>query len=201
MEPPTKNNTNRLLVIILVAIAAAGTVGWLLGRSKHDSVPATQSGSNSSNSSNTAPVNNATSTSNVKSLVSYTLPDAWTEGTCSNVPNTVYIIPNGTKLDCSANPSAPIKIYIDPQNTTDCQQLNNVQGVKMHVCISLYINGRKSLKAATVFPQSSSYSADTTVADYYIDTGKGVVKVEYTHTSDSDYQANFDQLANSIKVK
>ena len=39
------------------------------------------------------------------------------------------------------------------------------------------------------------------MSDYYINTGKGVVAIEYTYTSANDFQAGFDQLATSVKVK
>ncbi len=196
MEPPTKRNRDHtILIIVLILVLMAGALGWMLGRSGNNSMQSNPS------VSNTSPVNNTLNNSEVKSLVGYALPDGWNEDTCPSSANVVYIIPNGTSLDCNANPSAPIKIYKDPQNTNDCQQLNNIQGVKKHVCISLYINGRKSLKASTEYPKSSSYSVDTTISDYYIDTGKGVVKVEYTYTSSNDYQAGFDQLATSINIK
>jgi hypothetical protein len=110
-------------------------------------------------------------------------------------------VPNNASLNCSANPSSPIKIYVDRQYITDCQQLNSPQDVRKHVCISLYIDGHKSLKASTEYPKSSTYKTDTTISDYYIDTGKGVVKVEYTYTSNNDYQIGYDQLAMSLKVK
>ena len=37
---------------------------------------------------------------------------------------------------------------------------------------------------------------------YYIDTGKGVVKVEYIHdANNNEYQAGLEQLAKSVQVK
>jgi hypothetical protein len=85
---------------------------------------------------------------------------------------------------------------VDSQNTTDCAQLKptSTQGVRKHTCISLYISGHKSLKSFTD-------ANGTSAADYFINTGKGVVKVDYAYTSSNDYQAGFDQLATSVKVK
>lgn len=176
---------------ILALIVIGGFVGWRLGHNNNTS----------NNNSQGASTTNAADTA-VKSLVSYTLPDAWTENTCSSSATIIYIIPNGTSLNCSANPSAPVKIYVDSQNTTDCQQLmpTTTKGIKKHVCISLYISGHKSLKASTEYSSSSSYKTDTTISDYYINTGKGVIAVEYTYTSANDYQTGFDQLAMSVKV-
>ncbi len=175
---------------IIILIILAGLVVWLVGRPDNKSNSTTQSQSN-------------TSATSVKALVSYTPPDAWSEGTCSVASNTVYISPNGTTLDCSVNPSAPIKIYVDSQNTTDCQQLKpaSITGIKKHVCISLYIDGHKSLKASTTYSSGSSYPTDTTISYYYINTGNGVVAYQYTYTSTNSYRAGFDQLATSTKVK
>jgi|SRR5665213_3819867 len=184
----------RAVLLILILIVAASLVAWALGRSNNLTVNTntqTQSGNN-------------TAGAGVKTLISYTLPDAWTENTCSSSSSIVYIIPSGGALDCTANPSAPMKAYIDSQNTTDCQQLKpaTTTGIRKHVCISLYIDGHKSLKASTEYAGgSSSYKTDTTISDYYINTGKGVAAIEYTYTSANDFQAGFDQLATSAKVK
>lgn len=201
MEPSIKKNNNyKVLIVILIFILVAGLIGWLIGNSENKN-PSDNNSSNADTIPDTASVSEAAKNNDVESIISYSLPDAWTEATCEAKTEVVYIIPNGTTLDCNANPSSPIKIYVDPQDTTDCQQLNNIQGVRKHVCISLYIDGHKSLKASTEYPQSSSYSANTTVSSYYIDTGKGVVRIDYTYTNSNDFQADFDQFATSIKVK
>lgn len=191
------NRRIKIILVSIILIVAAGVVGWLVGRSGNSGT------SSSSSTAQTPPASNAIAGTDVSSLVRYTLPDAWTENTCSASPSTVYVIPNSTSLDCSANPSAPIKIYVDSQDTTDCQQLmpTNNQGIKKHICISLYISGHKSLKASTEYSSNSSYKTDTTISDYFINTGKGVVAVEYTYTSANDFQVGFDQLATSINVK
>ncbi len=189
-----KTRSKITLLVLLAVIVIAGFVGWRLGRS-----------SNSTNTNNGSPSSSAGNTSgvSVKSLIGYTLPDAWKEDTCSNSSNVIYIIPDGSSLNCSANPSAPIKIYVDSQDTTDCQQLmpTTTEGIRKHVCISLYISGHKSLKASTEYSNGSGYKTDTTISDYYINTGKGVVAIQYTYTSANDFQAGFDQLALSVKVK
>lgn len=188
---------NRLTKIILasvVLIVIASVIGWLIGRG---SVPIYNN-----NSSNPSSTTKATST-DVSSLVSYTLPNGWADNSCSVSPSIIYVNPTSTYLDCNLNPSAPIKIYVDPQNITDCQQLmpSNNQGIKKHICISLYIDGHKSLKASTEYSSNSSYKIDTTISDYFINTGKGVVDIEYIYTSANNFQAGFDQLATSVSVK
>ena len=185
----------KITLVVAILILGAGFLGWRLG----DSNKTTPTQPGSMNQPSTG--NNANATA-VKSLVSYTLPDGWNETSCSAAPGTVYVLPNGSAgPDCSANPSSPVKISVDPGHSTDCNQLQNVQDVKKHVCISLYINGHKSLKASTEYLPSSSYKQDTTINAYYIDTGNGVIKVAYVYSSDNQFQMAFDQLANSIKVK
>jgi len=193
-----ENSTNRkykIVGVILILILASLGAGWLIGQSGNNN------DQNATKPSQPENADKSASDSDVKEAVSYMLPDGWTEGSCTNSAGVVYIIPNDSKLDCGANPSAPIKVYMDPQNTTDCSQLNNAGNVTKHVCISLYIDGHKSLKASTEYPKSSEQSSGKTVSDYYIDTGKGVVKVEYAFTSDNSYQADYDQLATGTKVK
>jgi len=196
---PDKNHLNtrtKIIILAVVIVAAAGLVGWLIGRNS--------SSNNGQTPSSTQTTSNSTvEGSNVKTLVSYTLPDGWREGTCPTSSSTIYVSPNNTSLDCTANPSAPIKIYVDSQNTTDCQQLQPTdnKGIKKHVCISLYIDGHKSLKALTTYSSGSSYNTDTTMAYYYISTSKGVIAMQYTYTSANDYQIGFDQLAKSAKIK
>lgn len=190
------NTRSKIVVLAITLLVAAGLVGWVLGHSNKskDGQPGSVSQSTTGGGTNGIAV---------KSLVSYTLPDAWSEKTCSAVVGTVYIVPNGATLDCTSNPSSPVKMFVDSGNTTDCQQLKpaNTRGIKKHVCISLYINGHKSLKASTTYSTGSSYKTDTTISDYYVNTGKGVAAVEYMYTSANDFQAGFDQLATSITVK
>ncbi len=201
MEPNTKhgnNNVTKICLIVFVLALLAGLIGWKIGSS--DKQPANNQQSNNTPVPST-PNSNNTSQASVLSLVSYTLPDGWTESTCPSSSGASYIIPAGASLDCSANPSSPIKVSIDPGNSKDCNQLQNVQNVKKHICSSLFINDRKTLKALTEYNQESSFKKDTSLSVYYIDTGKGVVKVEYIYTSSNEYEAGFDQLAKSIQVK
>jgi hypothetical protein len=188
------------LMAVLVLVGIGFAVGWFMNRSDNNNP--NNNNNTSTNTSEPTPTSN-TSGSNVKSLISYTLPDGWNESICPNSSNTIYIIPNGSSLNCNANPSSPIKIYIDTQNTTDCQQLNPTSelNIKKHVCISLYINGQKSLKSLTEYSSDSIYKTDTTFSYYHVNTGKGVVALEYTYTSGNNYQVGFDQLSKSVKVK
>lgn len=186
---------NKLVLLAVILLAAAVALGWRLGNKSSDS------NTKVNNTNQATTVDNA-NTAAVKSVVTYALPDGWKEASCPAAQGTVYVLPNGSSgVDCGANPSSPVKISIDPGNNTDCNQLQNVQNVKKHVCISLYINGHKTLKATTEFLASSSYKQATTIHAYYVNTGKGIIKVEYIYSSDNGFQAGFDELANSIKVK
>lgn len=187
---------NKLVLLVALLILGAGWLGWQLGHSN------TSSTSRPNNTNQPTTVNNA-NTAGVKSLVSYVLPDGWKEASCPTVSGAVYIVPAGaSNIDCSANPSSPVKISVDPANNTDCNQLQSVQNVSKHICISLYINGHKSLRAETIYNQDSSYNKPTTINAYYINTGKGVVKAEYIHDpNENGYQAGFEQLAKTVQVK
>lgn len=200
MDPDVKHKRFDLKTIIIIGllILVAGLIGWVLGNTNKTSTNQTQS--NSTVTPN-ATIQEPVPAAEVKSLVSYTLPDGWKEGGCNNAVNRVYIIPQGVTLDCNASPSAPIKLYVDPEGATDCNQLQNVENVRKHICKSQFINGRKTLVALTEYPKSSEYSVDTNISRYYLDTGKGVVRAEYTYGTDNKYQMGFDELANSIRVK
>ncbi len=183
-------------IVVIVIALGGGIIGWKLGQSNTKTSPA-----NTGASTSTKPAANGATANDAKTLVGYTLPDGWKEGTCPNNTDRTYIVPDGSSLRCDSNPSAPIKITVDSGNATDCQQLANVQDVKKHICSSLYINGHKTLKASTEYLKSASHPTDITISEYYIDTGKGVVKLEYSYASANDYQTGFDQLANSLRVK
>ena len=144
--------------------------------------------------------NTAQPSPGIKSLASYVLPNAWTEASCDSTANIVYVAPSGA-VTCQSNPPAPVLLAIDPSNARDCNDLQNVQDVKKHTCISLFINGHKSLHSLTEYLPSSSYKQSTTIDAYYIDLGKSVLLAEYRYTNDNQYQADFDKLAKSVNAK
>jgi hypothetical protein len=188
---------NKFVAIVVILIIMAGFGGWLLGRNNSTDSNQTNNSADENETSTTTP-----SGEGVKSLVTYSLPDGWKEASCESNPGSVYIIPAGAgNIDCGANPSSPVKLSVDPGNTKDCNELQNVQNVKKHVCISLYINDMRSLKATTEYLASSPYGQETTINAYYIDTGDGVIKAEYIYNSNNQYQKGFDELVNSVKAK
>ncbi len=181
-----------LSLLTVILILTAGFIGWRLGRS---SVPI--------NTSQTPTTSSDAAVADVRSLVTYTLPDGWKEATCPGAVGSVFIIPAGAKaIDCDDSPSSPIKISIDPTNSDHCNDLQNVQNVRKHICISLFIHDKKSLKAETIYNQDSSYKKETSIDAYYINTGKGAIKVEYIHNpNDNEYQTGLDQLARSVQIR
>lgn len=197
MNPDTDRNYIRIhrgILLAAVLILGAGVLGWLLGRSDN------KSGANTSQATITETARNEASAGEVDALVTYELPDGWSKAACEG-SEAAYITPAGEKADCGSDPAAPIKLSVDPGDTKDCNELQNVSDVKKHVCISLYINGKRSLKASTEYLATSAYNQETTIDSYYIDTGKGVVRAEYRHGSSSELKAGFDQLVNSINTK
>ncbi len=194
MDTETPRRNKQLYIAVSIVILA-GLLGWFLGR--ENNTPNNQQPRDA-----TQPIANNSSNAKVKSLVNYTLPDGWQEITCAPTNNTVLILPNGVKdVNCDNNPSSQIKILIDPTNVVDCNQLQNVQNVSKHICISEYINGQKTVKAETKYNSQSAYKKDTTVHAYYIDTGKGVIKVEYVYETNNEFMVGFEQLAKSVQVK
>lgn len=200
MNPKIKNpyvRVRKTFLFVIFLLIIAGLIGWWVGRTNNSVV-------NDTPDPIKTPVNQVRkSEPGVKTLISYSLPDGWNEGTCPTSAGSVYIIPAGsTAINCSKNPSSPVKISVDAANNTDCNQLQNVQNVTKHICISEYINGHKSLKAETIYNKDSTYKTATSVNAYYINTGKGVIKVEYVRaSSNSEYLAGLEQLAKSVQVK
>jgi len=181
-----------LIFIILILVA---TIGWLVGRSDKADAP-------SQNSSAASPTPQPADASGLRGAISYALPDGWSETSCPSVQDAVYIIPAGSApVNCSANPSAPVKVSIDPGDTKDCNELQNVQQVKKHICISQFINDMRSLKANTEYLSSSSYGRGMTVDAYYIDTGKSVVKFEHVYPGSDGFSMGFEQLVASAKTR
>lgn len=186
----------KIIISVLLAVILAGLLGWTMGSNQK------KASNGQENNYEPTTTNNNTDGRDVKALVSYKLPEGWKEAGCLSAAGAVFIVPRGAgEVDCSASPSSPVKISIDSANNTDCNQLQGVQNVSKHICISEFINGRKSLKAETRYNAQSSYKRDTTIHAYYINTGKGVVKVEYVYTEDNAYQMGWEELAKSVAVK
>lgn len=180
----------------LLFLVGAVFAGWALGRPDGATNTTSSPPTTSSETRETPPSRKG----NASELVNYTLPDGWETHTCEGSQAT-FVIPNGSTASCGSNPIAPVKISVDTGNRTDCNQLQNQREVKKHTCISLFIDGKKTLKASTEYLASSSYNKETIVDAYYFDSGSGVVLAEYIHSDDNKYQSSFDQLANSFAAK
>lgn len=199
MDMPTDTNQpkqKKLLIRVMLLLIAAIIFGWAIGRYQNSRKTPTDNQTVNQSASNTS------DSANIKSIVKYHLPDGWKESSCQSAPGAIFVIPSGAgEVDCSSSPSSPIKMSIDPANNTDCNQLQNVQNVSKHICISEYINGKKSLRAETHYNSQSAYRKDITILAYYINTGKGVAKIEYSYTSHNAYQVGWEELAKSVSVK
>jgi hypothetical protein len=195
-----ENKSKRILwtALVVVIIIIAAFLAFL-GTQKDNKKVST------SNKPVTPSENNST-IPKIDSLMSYTLPTDWTKQNCGGSTEVVLIVPAGkVSPNCVALASSwPMKIVMDTLNTTDCNQIKvNNQQVTNHVCSSQPINGSKIFVSGTTFNNKSLYGRDTRVSDYFVNTPKGVVKLEYADdlsSPEDDYQAQFDQIANSIKV-
>jgi hypothetical protein len=147
--------------------------------------------------------NQQAATKDVKSLVSYTLPSGWQEGKCTSDEDKLYLTPPDAPLDCNADPRSPFIVLVDPRDTKDCQHVTAPNGVLSHTCKSVFIDGHKTIQTATEYPKSDLYPKAETDSYYFIDTGKGVVQLQYIYGAkgSNTYQAAFDQLVQSFKVQ
>jgi hypothetical protein len=153
-----------------------------------------------------SPSSNAPASS-VDALISYSLPAGWKTISCNDPQEVVLFVPDGkVSPTCTTLAGSwPTKLLVDPQNTRDCNQIKvNNQQVTSHTCSSKFINGNKVLVSDTSYNDKSAYGKNIKVADYYILTDKGVAHLYYADDAsspDDDYQAEFDQIINSIKSK
>lgn len=187
---------HKTVIIVIALILAAGIFGWWMGRS--GTSEKTENNSNTQPTETDATVNTP---SDVTSIATFTLPDGWKQERCEG-SGAIFVVPSGSpSANCDSNPVSPVKVSVDPNSTNDCNQLQDVTEVKKHICKSLFINDMKSLEASTEYLASSSYGKETTLNAYYINTGEGVIKVEYIFSGNNQYQAGFEQLAKSVNKK
>jgi hypothetical protein len=143
----------------------------------------------------------------IDSLITYKLPAGWTDTDCiSGTEVILFIAPTLPRPNCAIDLQKwSVRITMDPQSPTNCNQINvNNQQITNHVCASKFINGKKAIKSSTTYNEKSSYAHPTKVEDYFINTGKGTIKIEYIDdltNSNDDFQVQFDQLANSVTTK
>jgi cytoskeletal protein RodZ len=205
MDEPILKGENRkerrwTVLLTIVLVIAIAVILWLVFGKNNQNNKSTMPNSQTTNSS-------TNKNSQINSLISYDLPDSWKTVSCNNASEVILIVPTGRVTpDCaSLSDDWPMKIMMDPKNTTECSQIKvNSQQVTNHVCSSQTINGNKIFVASTTYNNKSTYGKDTKVSEYFVDTKSGVVKLEYADdlaSTEDDYQAQFDQIANSIKIK
>lgn len=193
MEPTRRSffTLPKVILLLVVVVLAAGLLGWQLGRDDPPPQPTTTP---------TPAATNDVTDGDVKALISYDLPDGWQEASCPSQSAT-YIIPSGAnEVDCNADPSAPIKLSVDPGNTKDCNELQNVTNVKKHICASEFINNNRTLNATTEHLASSN-QPEVAIHAYYIDIGSQVIKAEYVYSGTKQYERGFDELVKSIQKR
>lgn len=184
-----------LVVLLALAIGLIFGANWNKNNNTNQPTNSTETVSDTEDS-------NSTSGKDVNSLIRYTLPNGWSESTCPSSSGSIYFQPNGApKVDCGNNPELSVVMSASDQNITECSQIQDVKDVKKHICKSLFINDLRSLVAETEYLSSSIYERDTSVKTYYIDSGSGIVKVQYTSASGNQYLNSFDELVNSISAK
>jgi hypothetical protein len=143
----------------------------------------------------------------IDSLIKYNLPAGWTDTDCiSGTEVILFIPPTLPRPNCAIDLQKwSVRITMDPQSPSNCNQIKvNNQQITNHVCASQFINGKKAIKSSTTYNEKSPYAHPTKVEDYFISTGKGTIKIEYIDdltNSNDDFQAQFDQLANSVTAK
>lgn len=197
-EPKQAAHRNYLFVIVVMAILLlllAGTVGWLIGRDRGSrSQPVQETSSDASGDSQQ-------SSGRVTDLVAFDVPGGWKQAECEGVENVVYFVPSSTSPDCNDVPSSSISLAVDPQERTDCNQLQNVQDVSKHICKSIFIDNHKTLQAQTIYNQDSTVLPGRTVDAYYIDTGNGVVVARYIYSGSGEHGTVFNDLVMGLRVR
>lgn len=194
---PTRRPRNYLvLVLIMLALllTLAGVIGWLIGRDDSTSDKSDQQAASSSEESQV-------SAGRVTDLVEFDVPGGWKQAECEGAEDVIYFVPSSQVPDCNSGPAWSITLAIDPQSRTDCNQLQNVQDVSKHICKSIFIDGRKTLEAQTVYNQDSVVLPDRTVDAYFLDTGKGVVVARYIHDGTAAYGTVFNNLVMGLRVR
>ena len=180
-----------LLLAGSLVILVLGTV-VLLGAFHHADAPA--GGPSESKTS---------ATDDVRALIDFTTPANWQTATCPDNGMRLYLVSSGSAIDCAVDPPAPFSMLVDPRVTTNCQQVTAPNGVLGHTCKSVMIDNHPALQVVTEYPKSDMYPKAETDSYYFVDTGNGVVQLGYVYGAKgtNTYQSQFDQLAQSIKVK
>lgn len=186
MESSTKSSSHikTAAIVFLSLIIVTGAIVWTANRPNDSSTP-----------------NPSSDSSGVKALVSYSVPTGWTEANCED-GNLIQIVnTEDSRQTCIAegSPNSLVSIGVKDQ-ITDCKQLQSASDVKKHICSTVFIDGRKTVKSTTEYLASSSQVART-VSNYYIDTGTSVVRAQYIYAADNLYQQQFDSLVNGVKIK
>jgi hypothetical protein len=118
-EKETKNSRRWTTLLIVLLIVAVAVILWLIfGKNNNKQA-------NNTSSPNPPTSQQAHSGGQINSAISYQLPDGWNTVTCNNPTEVILIVPQGkVSPDCATLAANwPMKIMIDPMNTTDCSQI------------------------------------------------------------------------------
>lgn len=192
-DPHSRNFLPVLLIALILLVLVSGLAGWLIGRRNDNN-----DNSEVNDTSQAAP---PTSSGRVTDLVEFDVPGGWDQESCEGHEDVVYFVPSDQAPDCSNEPQESITLAVDPQNNTDCNQLQDVQDVSKHVCRSIFIDGHKTLEATTVYNQDSDVLPNRTIDAYYLDTGEGVVVARYIHDGNAEHGTVFHDLAKGLRVR
>lgn len=198
---PYKKSDYLWPIVIFCFILFAVFVGLIVWLSRDSNDETVQNEQTEEITEQTSESQEATTTTQVDSLVTYTVPDGWYTRTCEGDNSTVYFVSSNTVPDCSADPNYSMSFTIDPQGRTDCSQLQNVQNVSKHSCKSIFIDDRKTLQTETVYTEESDFLPKRTLLAYFMDTGNGVVLANYIYRDEPKDATGFESLVQSIRVK
>ncbi len=188
-----------LLALILIVVAALVAVQIIRSR---DNSQSTDEGRGRTISVPAIPP--PTGHMEVSSIVTYSTPSGWTEIACPNPQDGVVLTQSGVVSHCDNQPAESIRIAVDPGNSKDCNQLQDVQNVSKHTCKSIFVNNHMTLEALTEYNQDSLYNQPTRLTAYYLDSGKGVVKISYLVSppeNGDELQPVLEQIVQSMRAK
>lgn len=187
-------------IYLILGVIILFLIGIILVQASDSDTDNSGSSNQSSNDSNNSNSNND---EGLNKLVNYELPSGWGEVACSESGNEYLIVPEDNNNKDCANTNAPqIRISVDPNSYRDCNEIVNTEPVTKHTCISLFINGKKTLQTLTSYGKDSSFKEDTTFKRFYFDSGPEVIEFEYKYNgTDNQLESEFDELAKSAKTK
>lgn len=136
-----------------------------------------------------------------ESLITYTIPNQWTEKLCERYPDMRYIVPaDDTSFNCDSGRTAPIIIAKDSTGITNCDQITKQPNAVEQNCTATKVNGLDAVVTKITYGKSTELPENTTVQVYFIATNKGVTALTHTDPGTKSYAAEFQKLVDSTKI-